>query len=96
MSAGAPRPAAASKANITRFAIQCNLELPDEDAHGSPAAAGGETAEPIMAGSAEWRTLGELEYAIRLAIAECREETSHMRLAVGPLLSRRTLPVTDA
>ena len=40
-------------------------------------------AEPITAGSAEWRTLGNLEYAIRLAMAESREETSHMLLAVS-------------
>ena len=74
--------AAASKASITCFAIQCNLDPQDDDEAGPAGAAGSEAAECIVAGSAEWRTLGELEYALRLASAECREETSHMLLAV--------------
>ncbi len=84
--AAARRPSAApGKAAISRFAIQCKLEpRDDEENEAGPAAGAGE--DPVMAGSTEWRALGELEYAIRLAMAECREETSHMLLAVRCLL----------
>jgi len=84
MHAGGRRSAAGGKASTSRFAIQCSLEPQDDGDDGSVTAAGGRIPEPLVAGSAEWRALGDLEYAIRLAIAECREETSHMQLAVCP------------
>ena len=86
MHAGGRRSAAAGKASTSRFAIQCNLEPQDEGDGGSVAAPGSGRPETLTAGSAEWHALGELEYPIRLAIAECREETSHMDLAVCAML----------
>ena len=85
MHAGGRNPALASKASITRFAIQCNLDAQDEGDDGSVADTGSGSPERLVAGSVEWRMLGELEYVIRLAIAESREQTSHMDLAVCSL-----------
>ena len=76
---------------MAQYALQCNVAPlggdEDEDEVGGSgekeAAVQAEAADSPSAGSAEWRVLGEMEYAIRLCMLEIREEAPHTQITAS-------------
>ena len=88
---GAITPSASTA--VTRYDLQLKVDAPateEDNSKSDDEQTATEQAEStleespseLQPGSAEWRVLGELEYAIRLCILEIREEASHLDLPV--------------
>lgn len=96
----AGRTALAPGTSVAQYALQCNVtphgsgDEDEDDGTEKEAATQAEAADIPTAGSAEWRVLGEMEYAIRLCMLEWREDTPHTHITARALYHDLLVPLT--